>query len=70
MAHASYGNNSQQSPEAPSKAGSGPQDQKGPKAPPAAGPHAKPELTNEDATPGAGTLPEPGHGDSADSTTG
>ncbi|MCQ8783806.1 hypothetical protein [Mangrovibrevibacter kandeliae] len=28
------------------------------KAPPA-GPHAKPELTNPDATPGAGTLPDP-----------
>lgn len=26
---------------------------------PASGPHARPELTNEDATPGAGTLPDP-----------
>jgi hypothetical protein len=26
---------------------------------PAAGPHAKPELTNEMATPGAGMLPDP-----------
>jgi len=26
---------------------------------PAAGPHAKPELTNEAATPGAGALPDP-----------
>lgn len=26
---------------------------------PAAGPHAKPELTNEDATPGTGMLPDP-----------
>jgi hypothetical protein len=31
---------------------------------PAAGPHAKPELTNPDATPGAGSLPdEKGDGD-------
>jgi hypothetical protein len=26
---------------------------------PAAGPHAQPELTNPDATPGAGYLPDP-----------
>ena len=26
---------------------------------PAAGPHAKPELTNTEATPGAGLLPDP-----------
>ena len=26
---------------------------------PAAGPHAKPDLTNKDATPGAGVLPDP-----------
>ena len=26
---------------------------------PPAGPHAKPELTNRDATPGAGLLPDP-----------
>jgi hypothetical protein len=26
---------------------------------PAAGPHAKPELTNPDATPGTGLLPDP-----------
>lgn len=29
-----------------------------PKAPPA-GPHAKPELTDSDKTPGSGMLPEP-----------
>ena len=29
------------------------------KKPPPAGPHAKPELTNPDATPGAGALPNP-----------
>jgi hypothetical protein len=35
---------------------------------PAAGPHAKPELTDSSKTPGAGTLPEPGKSD--DSTSG
>ena len=35
---------------------------------PAAGPHAKRELTDEHKTPGAGTLPEPGKSD--DSTSG
>ena len=33
---------------------------------PAAGPHAKPELTNPDATPGSGMFPEPGDDDAAD----
>lgn len=37
---------------------------------PAAGPHAHPSLTNPDATPGAGTLPESGSGDDADSGSG
>ncbi len=33
---------------------------------PGAGPHAKPHLTNEEATPGAGSLPETGEtGDDA-----
>jgi hypothetical protein len=35
---------------------------------PAAGPHAKPELTDGSKTPGAGALPEPGK--SGDSTSG
>jgi hypothetical protein len=30
---------------------------------PNAGPHARPELTNKDATPGAGTLPPVGKSD-------
>ena len=30
---------------------------------PAAGPHAKPELTNPDATPGSGMFPAPGDED-------
>jgi len=30
---------------------------------PAAGPHAKPELTNPNATPGSGMFPEPGDDD-------
>lgn len=33
---------------------------------PSAGPHDKPELTNPDATPGAGTLPEPGSSNPSD----
>lgn len=33
---------------------------------PAAGPHAKPELTNPDATPGTGSLPEPGEASDGD----
>ncbi|HEY8580194.1 MAG TPA: DUF2934 domain-containing protein [Beijerinckiaceae bacterium] len=40
-------------------------------APPAAGPHAKPELTRPASTPGAGTLPDPDNPvDSQDSTSG
>ena len=35
---------------------------------PAAGPHAKPELTDYNKTPGAGTLPGPGK--NADATSG
>ena len=38
---------------------------------PAAGPHAKPELTNDMATPGAGALPDPDdEANAQDSTTG
>ena len=36
---------------------------------PAAGPHADPALTNPDATPGAGSLPEPGATDATDDTS-
>ncbi len=36
---------------------------------PAAGPHDEPHLTNPDATPGAGSLPEPGDRDATDSTS-
>jgi hypothetical protein len=36
---------------------------------PAAGPHAKPELTDSDKTPGAGTLP-PADKEQEDSTAG
>ncbi|MGO4524920.1 hypothetical protein AB4097_08650 [Microvirga sp. 2MCAF35] len=36
---------------------------------PAAGPHDKPHLTNPDATPGAGSLPEAGDHDATDSTS-
>ena len=34
--------------------------QRADETPPAAGPHDKPELTDETKTPGAGTLPTPG----------
>lgn len=36
---------------------------------PAAGPHAKPKLTNDSATPGAGSLPRP-DGNEVDTSTG
>ena len=38
-----------------------PDDKRKPRDPPAAGPHAKPELTNPDSTPGSGLLPDPAH---------
>jgi len=37
---------------------------------PPAGQHARPDLINEDATPGAGTLPPAGGHDDVDSTSG
>ena len=37
---------------------------------PAAGPHADPDLTNPDATPGAGTLPDADDPDATGSTSG
>jgi hypothetical protein len=37
---------------------------------PPAGPHADPDLTNQDATPGTGTLQPPGAHDDVDSTSG
>ena len=36
---------------------------------PAAGPHAKPSLTNPDSTPGTGALPEAGDRDATDTTS-
>jgi hypothetical protein len=36
---------------------------------PSAGPHADPELTNPDATPGTGALPTPGEHDDTDATS-
>jgi hypothetical protein len=91
MAYASYGNNSQQTPEdaqrpdpeaaaakppsakdrpgfdlggAEERGGAAAQDL------PAAGPHADPALTNDKATPGAGTLPAAGDRDATDATSG
>lgn len=40
------------------------------KAMPAAGPHGAAHLVNEDATPGAGMLPEPGATNATDATGG
>ncbi len=39
-----------------------------PETMPAAGPHAKPELTDPDKTPGAGTLPPADKGQDGDAT--
>lgn len=39
-------------------------------APPAAGPHAKPSLTEPEKTPGAGGLPDPRRPREGDATTG
>ncbi|HLH49732.1 MAG TPA: hypothetical protein VKV96_10355 [Roseiarcus sp.] len=39
-----------------------------PDEPPAAGPHAAPDLSNPEATPGAGALQAPGAPDDMDST--
>jgi hypothetical protein len=39
-----------------------------PDEPPAAGPHAAPDLSNPEATPGAGALQAPGAQDDMDST--
>ncbi|MBM6594100.1 hypothetical protein [Microvirga pudoricolor] len=73
MAHASYGNHSED-PTASAKPADSKQSEPktaGRAAPdlPAAGPHGKEHLVNEDATPGAGTLPEAGDKDGTDSTS-
>jgi hypothetical protein len=75
MGHASYGNNSQQDPQIgekpdPKAASRKPEGGQAAQDLPAAGPHAEPELTNDKATPGAGTLPEPGDPDGTDATSG
>ncbi len=41
-----------------------------PSQPPAAGPHAKPKLTDPSKTPGSGTLPSPDHPHDGDATSG
>lgn len=76
-----YGNNSQQdeneNPSLAEKAGREPAKRgakdgggSGKSDLPAAGPHAEPSLTNKNATPGTGALPEAGKPDATDSTTG
>lgn len=47
-----------------------PNDNEPGRKPPAAGPHATPELTNPDATPGAGSLPQDTTDNDADGGTG
>ncbi|WP_230529845.1 hypothetical protein [Microvirga roseola] len=83
MGNAGYGNHTENTkdyvdPERPDpEAGRKPSPEKRPgteqgnsgKAPPAAGPHDKPSLTNPNATPGTGVLPEPGDREGTDSTS-
>lgn len=48
-----------------------PGERAGEKAPPSpAGPHARPDLTNEEATPGTGSLPDGRRGGDADPGSG
>lgn len=72
MGNAGYGNHTEDTkkdgaPKRPDQAGS-PPDVPG-DAPPAVGPHGKPSLTNPDATPGTGVLPDVGDRDATDSTS-
>jgi hypothetical protein len=82
MGNAGYGNHTEDKPHVDSgrpdpQAGPttspgkqpGQNEQNADKGPPAAGPHDKPSLTNPDATPGAGALPEPGDREGIDSTS-
>lgn len=74
MGNAGYGNHTDNTKETVESKRADPQGQ-GAKTekggpPPAAGPHAKPSLTNPDATPGAGALPDVGDRDGTDSTSG
>jgi hypothetical protein len=79
MAHASYGNHSPADGETGQPAGKsedrpgfdlGGAKEKGSETGlPAAGPHGKPDLVNEDATPGTGALPDVGDEDATDSTS-
>lgn len=80
MGNAGYGNHTEDKPKdtAPEGAEGKQQDEKRQQeggrqkdgAMPAAGPHDKPSLTNPDATPGAGTLPDPGAKNGTNSTSG
>lgn len=72
MGHAGYGNHTEDA-KSDSKSKQPPPQQSesnaSPDKLPAAGPHDKPHLTNPDATPGAGSLPESGNPDATDSTS-
>lgn len=76
MGNAGYGNHTEdtknkvESERSASKTGQGTSSQNQPGgAPPAAGPHSKPSLTNNDSTPGTGALPDAGDRDGTDSTS-
>lgn len=75
MGNAGYGNHTEETkrhadPERPDpQEGRMTSPEKKPGGQPAAGPHAKPSLTNPDATPGTGALPDPGDRDGTDSTS-
>ncbi|MXQ12011.1 hypothetical protein [Microvirga makkahensis] len=76
MGNAGYGNHTEDTkrhvdserPD-PNAGGAGSSDNKPGAVPPAVGPHGKPSLTNPDATPGTGALPDVGDRDATDSTS-
>ena len=74
MGNAGYGNHTedtakQADTKRPQEDQSAPSQKPAPDKMPAAGPHDKPHLTNPDATPGTGSLPEPGEHDTTNSTS-
>jgi hypothetical protein len=70
MGHASYGNHSGTAGVRPDEKAGQQQTRPEDSDMPASGPHDKEELTNPDATPGAGALPSAGADDGTDSTSG
>ncbi|TCT07980.1 hypothetical protein [Aquabacter spiritensis] len=72
MPHSSDDTADRPHPDAPSGAEPGAKTEEKRKAgaDPAAGPHAKPHLVDEEKTPGAGSLPDPDKPHEGDATTG